>query len=169
MFVTVFPSRSLRRTWIISFTSVIRYYMKSRRVFKPTAYLKKFSILWVVSLTLLQFSDHWNDWLPCSAVWLPQESNDGYCPKPDCACWRACWCQTNCTCRWIEITVFVICNRGKGSGVLLKYLWHLRACGTVLSNHWHSENHEHQNDIWKFLFIVWENQSGKGKWNRNDI
>ena len=52
MFVTVFPSRSLRRTWIISFTSVIRYYMKSRHVFKPTAYLKKFSILWVVSWTL---------------------------------------------------------------------------------------------------------------------
>ena len=47
-----FCSRSLRRTWIISFTSVIRYYMKSRHVFKPTAYLKKFSILWVASWTL---------------------------------------------------------------------------------------------------------------------
>ena len=112
----------------------------------------------------LQFSDHWNDWLPCSAVWLPQESNDGYCPKPDCACWRACWCQANCTCRWIEIIVFAICNRGKGCGVLLKYLWHLRACGTVLCNRWHLENHEHQNDIWKFLFIVWENHIGKGTW-----
>lgn len=46
-------------------------------------------------------SGDWNHWLPCSALWLPQESYDSHCSKLDCTRWGACRGQTHCPCRLV--------------------------------------------------------------------
>lgn len=62
-----------------------------------------FGRLIVTPVTKLSVPGDWNLWVSDTALWLPEEQDDGYCSQSHCHGGRTGGSKAHCSCRWVTV------------------------------------------------------------------